>query len=417
MALRPWPAVAFFVISLHISTPAAADDSWPQWRGPARDGSSPGPDWPKSLSNEFFSQTWKVENLGESYSGPIVGGGRVFTTETVDKKIERVRCFDRKAGKELWTKEWDGSLTVPFFAARNGSWIRSTPALDGDSLYVGGIRDVLVCLDVKDGSERWRADLAKDLDAPPPMFGFVASPLVDDTGIYVQAGSSVAKLDKKTGKVLWSTLKEKEAMFASAFASPTFAKLAGKDQLLVQTRSKLVGLDRGTGKVLWEKPIPSFRGMNVLTPVTIGDAVFTATYGGNTRLVSVTGEADKPTVADAWTFKYEGHMTTPVVIDGHVYLFGKDRRFICLDAKTGKEAWRSEQRFGEYWNLVSRGDKILALDSVGKLYLIQADPKKFVILDERQVSKPETWAHLAVVGDEVFIRDLFGLTAYRFAAK
>jgi outer membrane protein assembly factor BamB len=417
MALRPWQLPALFVISLQASFASANDTSWPQWRGPARDGSSPGRDWPTALSVDNFTPLWKVDDLGESYSGPVIGGGRVFTTETVGKKTERVRCLDRKSGKELWAKEWDGALIVPAYAARNGSWIRATPTLDGDALYVGGIRDVVVRLDVKDGTERWRTDLSQALDAPPPLFGFVSSPLVDDTGVYVQAGSSVAKLDKTTGKPIWSAMKEKDPLFASAFASPTFATLAGKDQLVVQTRSRLAGLDRAIGTVLWEKPIVSFRGMNVLTPVAIGDAVFTSTYGGNTRLLSVTREADKFAVADAWTFKYEGHLTTPVVVSSHVYLYGKDRRLICLDAKTGKEAWRSEKRFGDYWSLVSRGDKILALDNVGKLYLILADPKKFTLLDERSVSKAETWAHLAVAGDEVFIRDLFGLTAYRWAAK
>lgn len=417
MHLRPSQLTAVLVLAWMATNLTAADDTWPQWRGPARDGMSPGPDWPKSLSDEHFTTLWKADGLGESYSGPIVGGDRVFTTETVGKKSERVRCLNRKTGKEVWAKEWDGSLTVPFFAARNGSWIRSTPALDGDSLYVGGMQDLLVCLDVKDGSERWRADLSKAFNAPPPMFGFVCSPIVDETGVYIQGGSSVAKLDKKTGKPVWSALKEADVTFASAFASPAFATLAGKDQLVVQTRSRLAGLDRATGAVLWEKPIPSFRGMNILTPVTIGDGVFTSTYGGNTRLMAVKKDGEKFATDDAWTFKYEGHMTTPVVVKGHIYLFGKDRRFICLDAKTGNETWRTEQRFGEYWSLVARGDKILALDNVGKLYLIQADPKKFTLLDERQVSKAETWAHLAVVNDTVYVRDLFGLTAYQWTVK
>lgn len=407
--------MALLAVALVASTLFADGETWPQWRGPKRDGVSPGAPWPDSLADGKFTRIWSADKLGESYSGPIVSADRVFTTETVEKKTEVVRCYDRKTGKEIWKKSWEGSLTVPFFAARNGSWIRATPAIDGDSLYVAGIRDVVVCLDVKDGTERWRFDFPKELKTPPPAFGFVCSPLVDDTGVYVQAGLCVAKLDRKTGKLLWKSLEEgTDPTFGSAFASPSIGTLAGKEQLIIQSRSRLAGIDRGTGAVLWEKPIPSFRGMNVLTPVTVGDAVFTSTYGGNTRLLSISQAEGKLAASDAWTFKYEGHMTTPVVVDDHVYLFGKDRRFICLDAKKGVEKWRSEQRFGEYWSLVARGDKILALDSVGKLYLIKASPEKFDIIDQRQVSKAETWAHLAVVGDEIFIRDLFALTAYRW---
>ena len=57
--------------------------------------------WPSSLGETALKQTWRVE-LSPSYSGPIVTGERVFTTETVDKETETVRALDRKTGKELW---------------------------------------------------------------------------------------------------------------------------------------------------------------------------------------------------------------------------------------------------------------------------------------------------------------------------
>jgi outer membrane protein assembly factor BamB len=85
--------------------------------------------WPDRLSGDALQQLWRVE-LGPSYSGPIVGGGKVFTTATEDRKWEVVRAFDLTSGKQLWETRWEGSMTVPFFAATNGSWIRATPALD-----------------------------------------------------------------------------------------------------------------------------------------------------------------------------------------------------------------------------------------------------------------------------------------------
>jgi outer membrane protein assembly factor BamB len=310
--------------------------------------------------------------------------------------------------------KWDGSLTVPFFAAKNGSWIRSTPAYDGKTLFVAGIRDLLVALDGATGKELWRVDFVKEFSAPPPDFGFVCSPLVDDSGVYVQAGGCFAKLDKATGKLLWQSLKDGGGMMGSAFSSPVFARLAGQDQVLVQTRTKLAGVSRDTGKELWSKPIPSFRGMNILTPIPIGDSsVFTSTYGGNTRLVTLKSEGGQYTTADEWSLKYEGNMSTPVIVNDHAYLLGKDRRLLCVNVKTGKEAWRTDERFGEYWSLVANGDRVLALDQRGILLLLRADEKDVNILDRRKVAESETWAHLAACGDELFIRDLTGLTAWR----
>ncbi len=415
--------MAFFrslgVLLLLASAAFATDPPvWPQWRGPNRDGLVAGPAWPDKIAGDALKQVWRVENLGPSYSGPIVAADRVFTTQTVDKKSEVVTAHDRKTGKELWKTSWDGSITVPFFAAKNGNWIRSTPASDGETLFVAGMRDVLVALDGASGRERWRVDFVKEFEAPAPDFGFVCSPIVDADGVYVQAGGGFAKVDKRTGKVLWRTLKDGGGMMGSAFSSPVFARLAGTDQVVVQTRTKLAGVDRDTGKELWSKEIPSFRGMNILTPVPVGDdGVFTSTYGGNTRLLRVTSAGGKYDTADAWTVRYEGNMSTPVVVDGHAYVLGKDKRLVCVDVKTGKQRWGTDDRFGDYWSLVANGDKILALDNRGILFLIRANAKEFELLDTRKLAENDTWAHLAVCGDEVFVRDLNGLTAWKWSGK
>lgn len=408
------------LLPVHAQPPVkpAAPADWPQWRGPTRDGIVTGPAWPDTLQGDSLKQVWRVDNLGPSYSGPVVASDRVYTTQTLDKKTEVVTAHDRKSGKEVWRASWEGSITVPFFAAKNGSWIRSTPAYDGKTLYVAGIKDLLVALDGKTGKELWRFDFVKEFESPPPDFGFICSPLVDDTGVYVQAGGCLAKLDKKTGKLIWRSLKDGGGMMGSAFSSPVFSRLAGKDQVVVQTRTQLAGVDRETGQELWTKEIPSFRGMNILTPVPYGeDGVFTSTYGGNTRLMRIKSDGGKYATEDAWSLKYEGNMTTPVMVGRHAYVLGKDRRLLCVNLETGKEAWRTDERYGEYWSLVANEDKILALDNRGLLYLLKANSKEYDPLDKRKVADSETWAHVAVCGDEIFVRDLNGLTAWRWSGR
>jgi outer membrane protein assembly factor BamB len=280
------------------------------------------------------------------------------------------------------------------------------------------MRDVLVALDGRTGNEKWRIDFVKEFAAPPPDFGFVSSPLLDDTAVYVQAGGAFVKIDKQTGKVLWRTLDDGGGMMGSAFSSPTFARLAGKDQILVQTRSKLAGVDPATGKTLWAREVPSFRGMNILTPTPFGtDGVFTSTYGGNTRLLRVTRDGERWSADEAWSLKYEGYMTSPVVVNGHAYFLGKDSRLLCLDLETGKEAWKTTDRFGEYWSLVSNGDKLLALDQRGTLYLLRANPQRYELLDKRKVAETDAWAHLALCGGEICIRDRTGLTLWRWGRQ
>ena len=395
------------------STALAADSGWPQWRGPQRDGQFTGPAWPEKLDTNHLQRTWRVE-LGPSYSGPIVSGDRVFTTESKDKKFEVVTAFDRKTGKEIWRAQWEGAMTVPFFAKSNGDWIRATPACDGESLFVAGMRDVLVCLDAQSGKERWRFDFVKKLEAPAPDFGFVCSPLVEGEFVYVQAGASFVKLNKRSGELVWRTLTDQGGMNGSVFSSPIFAEFAGKRQLVVQTREKLVGVDPADGKVLWEQSVEAFRGMNILTPVAYKDTIFTSTYGGKTIGFKVAQSDGKFTVTEAWKHKAQGYMSTPVVIDGVAYHHLKSQRVMAIEVESGRELWTSDQSFGKYWSLVAQGDRILALDQRGKLFLFRANQKKFEQLDQRKLTAAETWAHLAIAGDELFVRELNALTAYQW---
>lgn len=140
-------------------------------RGNGRDSLVNNQSWPSTLTESNFKQLWSVP-FGDSYSGPIVTTNAVFTTESIDGK-ERVTCVDRKTGQTRWNKDWEGSMKVPFFASRNGSWIRSTPASDGETIFVGGIRDVLVALDCQTGEEKWRLDFAEKFGKVPDLEWFV----------------------------------------------------------------------------------------------------------------------------------------------------------------------------------------------------------------------------------------------------
>jgi outer membrane protein assembly factor BamB len=406
-------ALITLLATIH-ADPAAA--TWPQWRGPTRDGivANAAP-WPSNF--DHFQKRWLVTDLGPSYSGPILDAKRVYTTETRDKTTEVVTAYDRKSGEKLWSQQWAGSLSVPFFAAANGSWIRSTPSVDGDDLFVAGIRDRLVCLNATNGEIRWSLDCMAEFKSPAPDFGCVCSPLVTKDAIYIQAGAGVLKVSRQ-GKVLWREQSDGGGMFGSAFSSPVLARFGDRETLIVQTRTKLVGLDPDSGKAYFSREIPSFRGMNILTPtVFASDAIFTSTYGGTTQLFNVATDAATINLRDGWKFKYEGNMTSPIVIDGHAYLFGKDQRAVCFNLKTGEQAWRSDKSFGKYWNLVANGNRILALDSRGILLLLNANPKEFEIVAQKKLPSNDTWAHIAVAGNEVVIRDLNGLTSYIWTEK
>jgi outer membrane protein assembly factor BamB len=409
---RPLAMAIVLAAGILTQRPAAAEPGWRQWRGPARDGFVAGAAWPEGLDPARIERQWRME-LGPSYSGPVVAGDLVIVTETLDAATEHVRAFDRATGRERWHVEWEGALRVPFFAASNGSWIRSTPCIDGDRVYVAGMRDLLVCLDTATGHEHWRVDFMEALESPLPAFGFVSSPLVIGDHVFVQAGSGFVKLEKATGTIVWRVLEDGGGMSGSAFSSPYPTTLGGVPQILVQGREELAGVDPEKGTVLWKTPVEAFRGMNIVTPTVSDGRVFTTSYGGGSFLWAVDpARTDKP-VEQVWRSKIQGYMSSPIVIDGHAYVHLRNQRFACLDLATGKEDWITTP-FGRYWSMVAQGDRILALDETGDLRLIRASPEKYALLGEAKVAAEESWAHLAIDDGQLFVRDLKGLSSYRW---
>lgn len=383
-------------------------DTWPQWRGPMRDGHVQGEPWPNSLSNNLTAD-WSVQQ-GPSYSGPIVANDRVFVTETKQQTYEVVRALNRKSGNVIWETQWAGSLSVPFFAAANGSWIRATPAYDGQRLFVAGIRDVVVCLDATSGAILWRRDFVRETGSALPRFGTASSPLIHGDHVFIQAGASLTKLNKFTGETVWQTLRDRGGMQGGAFSSPALATIADVPQLVVQTRTTLAGVDVETGSVLWSEEIPAFRGMNILTPTVIGDAVFTSSYGGRSTLFRISRSEREWSVRQAWSHRAQGYMSSPVVIDDHIFLHLRNQRLVCLDAQTGAARWTTKP-FGKYWSIVANGDRLLALDQRGELLLIDSSPDEFRLIDRLQVAT-DSWAHLAIVNSQIFVRDLEAIKAF-----
>ena len=91
-------------------------------------------------------------------------------------------------------------------------------------------------------------------------------------------------------------------------------------------------------------------------------------------------------------------------------LFGLSHRrreqWICSDARTGKTLWTTEGREAENAALVWSGDVLFLLSDDGELIVARTSPTGFEPLRRYRVADSETWAHPAIVGDSIFVKDL-----------
>jgi outer membrane protein assembly factor BamB len=403
--------IALTVFASLAASPFAFADpgNWSQWRGDNRDGQLASNSLPEKLQGNL-ELVWEKPH-SPSYSGPVVFDGLLYTTETVEKKYEKVTAYKLSDGSVAWTAQWEGAMTVPFFAASNGSWIRATPACSKDGLVVVGMRDNVVCLDPKTGAQKWSVDFPKDTGSPLPMFGASCSPLIDGDSVYMQSGGATLKLSMADGSVIWKSLENATSSSPGAFSSPAIATIAGKRQLLVQTRLELCGVDLETGSVLWSQPIEAFRGMNILTPLAIGDRIFTSAHSGKAQLFEITRNGEEWSIREVWQQKQQAYMSSPVLVDGKIYLHLKNERMTALDAATG-EATFTTRPIGKYASMIADGNRVLALTNGGNLMLLDGTSDQYALLDQMTVAD-DAWAHLAISGDYLIVRDLNALKVFR----
>ena len=131
-----------------LATNVSAAD-WPQWRGPNRDGRSTETGLLKDWPSEGPKLVWQVKELGAGYSTPSVIGGRIFIMANKGIEEEFVTALDVKDGKQVWSTRI-GKVGNPD-QKPNYPGARSTPTVDGATLYVLSSDGDLASLNVVDG--------------------------------------------------------------------------------------------------------------------------------------------------------------------------------------------------------------------------------------------------------------------------
>lgn len=392
---------------------------WNQWRGEARDARSVGDSWPDSLDKESLQVIWKVEDLGASYSSPVVQDGVIYITENSDGTSESISAIDEKTGDEIWTRNWPVSFRPPGEMRHHGAWPKSTPAVDSDVVIFFGVSEQLRCLNTENGETLWEIDFPKTYDTIVPEYGCSTSPLITKDAVFVHASGSLFSIDRKTGKPNWRAfnlyeIEKSKDLERETYGSPILVTLDEVPQVVISTVRGFIGVGAEDGEVLWKVDANrSFDDSPNTTPVVWKDHLLTVTESSGTPLYKITKSRDKFAAEEVWRSPSRGDMSSPVICGEHAYIHLKAGRLACLDLNTGKRLWGSKRSFGDYISMVVRDKKILILTTSGEFHLLQADPTEMKLLASRQVGK-RTWAHLSADGNRIYLRDLNSLTVFQW---
>lgn len=409
--------IAPFIVLILYAPLLAAE--WPQWRGPNRDGVAPGAKMPAKWPAKPPEPKWTAA-VGLGCSGPAIAAGKVYIMGLAEGN-ERCLCFDANTGKELWKVEYPESFAAPDPTVPKGP--NATPTVDGDRVYFFGVGGQLHCLDANSGAILWTHDCPKEYwgvvkgdlgdDAWFPPCGCAASPLVDGDAVIVAVGGKKAgaftAFDRKTGRLVWKALDDR-----SSYASPIIRSPGGVEQIIGFTGTRMVGLRHSNRELLWDVPFKARFEQTIVTPVVWKDLVIVAGEARPTVAVRIAESGGKVKSETAWTSSdLRTYLTTPVVVSDH--LVGHDmrtNRLVCLSLETGELVWSSTSVPGKYFSIVAAGNALLVLNSEGDLRVFRADVKECVELAKWTVSGKGVWAHLAVAGNRIYVKDRETLYCY-----
>lgn len=369
----------------------AGAPSWPQWRGPSRDGISLETKWsPKGKADRVW-----FTNVGIGYSTVSIDGGQLFTIgHDVEAEEDTVYCLDLASGEDQWTFAYKCRTLAK--AHKGGSL--TTPSIDGPRVFVANREGKLFCLDRKSGKVQWQKDLMKEHKLSLPEWGFAASPLILDEMI-VQATGHVFAFDRK-GKELWRTKSD----YKESYATPATATFFGKDYLVCFNGNGCVVLERANGKEVAAHKWETRYKVNAATPVIVGNKIFISS-GYNTGCALLEFSKDRE-LSLLWENKeMRNHMSGCVAIGEYLYGFD-EATFKCLDLD-GKVKWQ-ERGLGKGAFVVA-GEHLVILSSRGDLVVAKANPESFEEVSRQNVlSGGVYWTTPVLCDGRIYARNSLG---------
>jgi outer membrane protein assembly factor BamB len=381
-----------------------------QWQGPDRTRTFKETGLLKQWPASGPAMVWTAGGLGAGFGSIAVAGDRVFV-QGMRGRNSVVIALNRADGKEVWSKNLGAAQSNDM-----GPGPRSTPAVDGDRLYVLTENGDLACLKT-DGTAVWQRNILRDFGGSQLQWLVSESPLVDGAHLVVSPGGSGAgmvKLDKMTGQTVWTS---KNLSDHASYASIVAADVDGVRTYLTFTASAGVGVRASDGKLMFRYPRAANRTANIATPVFSNNKVFFSSgYGTGGGLLDLTVKNGEVAATEVYfTLNMKNHHGGMVLVDGYLYGFN-DSILTCLEFATGNVMWR-DRSVGK--GSVSYADGHLYVQGENNLVgLVEATPTgyrekgRFEIPDKGLPS----WAHPVVSDGRLYVRNQDALLVYNIKA-
>ena len=284
--------------------------------------------------------TSNVASLGEHWSAAINSGGAtpaVNGGKVIVSTLAGVKALSVNTGAVIWS----AVPTAGFYGS---------PAIAGNSVYVGSDAAIFYALNITTGATLWSATLGS---------GIYSSPVVSAGVVYIACNDDkVYALSVASGAVLWS-FKTGNPINSSPAVFDGVVYVGSED-------NSLYALNATTGAKLW-----SFAtgGEVESSPVVSNGAVY---FGSDDAKVYAL-RADGPNVGTLlWSYATGSNVyATPAVAYGTVYVGSADGNLYALNSHTGAVRW-SFATGDTVWSAAVANGVVYVTSAGGTLYALDA---------------------------------------------
>ncbi len=359
------------------AAPAAAQENWPDFRGPQADGTC---QYGIPLRwSETQNVVWKTPLPGRGWSTPVIWGRWLWMTTATDE------------GRKQWALQVDkqtGRLVRQVLVFENpqpepinplNSYASPSPVIEPGRVYVHFGTYGTACLDSETGRILWtRRDLKLDHKEGPG-----SSPVLwRDLLIFHCDGMDVqyiVALDKRTGRTVWKTprsvdLEPFRPDFRKAYSTPLVVQTDWGPVLVSTAAQAAYGYDPRTGQELWRLRYRGFS--NVSRPVLRRGLLLLNTGYSRAQLWALPlapyrGEVPPDRVR--WRVLRNVPRRASVVATEELVFMVDDRGVAtCLELETGKRVWTKRLGGNYSASALLSGKRVYFFNQEGTTTVVQA---------------------------------------------
>ena len=380
---------------------SAVAENWPCWRGPRGDGTVTEKKVPVRWS-ATENVIWKIAIPGVGHASPIVWQDAIFLVTAIKEKKQRVLLrLDRATGRIVWQRV---VLTAPIEGKHPlNSYASSTPATDGQRVYVSfldGTKLFVAAYDFE-GTKVW--------EERPGVFssrhGYCSSPLLWKEKVILNGDHDgpgyLVALNRATGKTIWKTPRPNNTR---SYCPPLIRRIGQRTQMVLSGSKCVASYDPDTGKEHWISDGPTEQ--YVASLVYNGDLLF-MTCGFPTRYaqgIDPSGSGNVTKTHIRWQLRSDdcSYVPSPISCGPYFLLVNDSGMALCLQAKTGKVAWRQRLRGRHSASLIRANGLVYFLSDQGTMRIVRPGPTFNVVATNELGEK--TNASPAVSEGKLYLR-------------